>query len=159
MLAANQSAAASFSWTIGVMPTVSSVSPNSGPRGWDGGDDHGDELCRGSDGDVWRGGSDERGGGERDADHGDDAGGQCGGGDGDGDGQWAERKSEQRVHLRCSADGEQRIAEQRVNDRRDSGDDHGDELCCGSDGDVRRGGSDERGGGERDADHGDDAGR
>ena len=29
--AGNQSAAASFSWTIGVQPTVSSVSPNSGP--------------------------------------------------------------------------------------------------------------------------------
>src|ERR1022692_4832257 len=29
--AGNQSAAATFSWTIGVMPTVSSVSPNNGP--------------------------------------------------------------------------------------------------------------------------------
>ena len=34
--------------------------------GWDGGDDHGDELCGRSDGDVWRDGSDECGGGERD---------------------------------------------------------------------------------------------
>ena len=44
-----------FSNASGPAPTVSSVSPNSGSTsGRDGGDDHGDELCRGSDGDVWR---------------------------------------------------------------------------------------------------------
>ena len=33
---------------------MTSVSPNNGTGGgWDGGDDHGDELRRGSDGDVW----------------------------------------------------------------------------------------------------------
>ena len=42
---------------------------------------------------------------------------------------------------------------------RDGGNDHGDELCRGSDGDVWRGGGDERGGGEQHDDHGDDAGR
>ena len=73
--------------------------------GRDGGDDHGDELCGGSDGDVWRDGGDERGGGERDADHGDDAGRERGSGDGDGDGQRAERKSGQRVYLRCTYNG------------------------------------------------------
>ena len=33
------------------------------------------------------------------------------------------------VHLRCAADGKQCIAEQRVNDGWDGGDDHGHELC------------------------------
>src|SRR5208283_4448766 len=75
----------------------------------DGGNDHGDELCRGSDGDVRRDGGDERGGGEKLQDYGDDAGGECGGGDGNGNGQWAERKSDQWVHLRCAADGERRF--------------------------------------------------
>ena len=47
-------------------PTVSSVSPNSGTDGRrDGGDDHGDELCRGSDGDVRGDGGDQCGGGEQ----------------------------------------------------------------------------------------------
>ena len=55
--------------------------------GWDGGDDHGDELCGGSDGDVRRDGSDERGGGEQHDDHGDDAGASRGSGDGDGNGR------------------------------------------------------------------------
>ena len=36
-------------------------------------------------------------------------------------------------------DGEQRIAEQRSDSGRDGGDDYGDELCGGSDGDVRQG--------------------
>ena len=75
--------------------------------GWDGGDDHRDELCCGSDGNVRRGSSDERGGGERDADHGYDAGRQRGSGDGDSDSQWAERKPSQRIHLRCSGYSEQ----------------------------------------------------
>ena len=66
---------------------------------------------------------------------------------------------DQRVHLRCSTDGEQRIAEHGYNGGRDVGDDHGDELCYGSDGNVWRDGSDERGGGERDTDHGHDTGR
>ena len=53
--------------------------------GRNGGDDYRDELCRGSDGDVRQYGGDERSGGKRHDDHGDDAGGQCGCGDGDGD--------------------------------------------------------------------------
>ena len=78
------------------------VSPNSWiDGGRDGGDDHGDELRGGSDGDVWEHGSDERGGDEQHDDHGDDAGRECGCGDGDGDGERAERESGQRVHLHC----------------------------------------------------------
>ena len=66
-------------FTYVAAPTVSGVSPNSGiDGGWDGGDDHGDELRRGGDGDVRRDGGDERGGRERDTDHGDDAGGSAG---------------------------------------------------------------------------------
>ena len=69
-----------------VPPTVSSVTPNSGSDGGrDGGDDHRDELCGGSDGDVRECGGDERSGGEQHDDHGDNAGGQRGRGDGDGD--------------------------------------------------------------------------
>ena len=71
----------------------------------------------------------------------------------------AEWEPDERVHLRSAADGEQRIAEQRDDGRWDGGDDHGNELCGGSDGNVWRDGSDERGGGEWDTDHGHDAGR
>ena len=54
-----------FSAASGPVPTVGSVAPNSGPTvGRNGSDDHGHELCRGSDGDVWRCGRDQRGGGE-----------------------------------------------------------------------------------------------
>ena len=58
----------------------------------------------------------------------------------------------------CAADGEQCSAEQRVAGGWNGGDDYGDELCGGSDGDVRSDGGDQRGGGEQHADHGDDAG-
>ena len=93
-------------------PTVSSVSPNNGPTaGRDSSDDHGNELCRGSDGDVRRDGGDQCGGGEQHDDHGHDAGGKRGRGDGDRNGQRAERKSDQWVHLRSSAHGEQCVTE------------------------------------------------
>ena len=83
-----------FSAASGPVPTVSSVSPNSGADGGrDGGNDHGDELCGGSDGDVRSDGGDERGGGEQHIDHGDDAGRDCRSGDGYGDESWrAERE-------------------------------------------------------------------
>ena len=85
-----------FSAVSGSVPTVSSVtSEQRVDGGRDGGDDYGDELCRGSDGDVRRDGSDQRSGGEQHNDHGDDTGGECGRGDGDGDGERAERKPEQ----------------------------------------------------------------
>ena len=59
--------------------------------GWYGGDDHGDELCCGSDGDVWRDSGDERGGGGCGPHHGYDTG-ACGrSGDGDGNGQQPDR--------------------------------------------------------------------
>ena len=46
----------------GPAPTVSERVPEQRfDGGWNGGDDHGDELCRGSDGDVWRYGGDQRG--------------------------------------------------------------------------------------------------
>ena len=115
----------------------------------DGGDDHGDELCRGGDGDVRRYGGDQRGGSEQHDHHGHHPG-TCGGsGNGDGDGERAKRKPGQCIYLPCTADGEQRVTEQRVNGGRDGGDDHGDELCRGGDGDVRRYGGDQRGGSEQ----------
>ena len=92
-------------------------------------------------------------------DHGDDAGGHCRCGDGDGDQSGrAEWEPGQCIYLRCAADGEQRSAEQRIAGGRYGGDDHGDELRGGSDGDVWRDSGDERGGGEQHDDHGDDAG-
>ncbi len=118
----------------------------------DGGDDHRDEFCRGRDGDVRSCGSDERGGGEQHHDHGHDAGRQCRCGDRDGNEfRRSERKFGQRIHLCSCADGEQCIAEQWPDSGWYVGDDHGDELCRGSDGHVWRDGSDERGGRERDA--------
>ena len=54
--------------------------------GWYGGDDHGDELRRGRDGNVWRYGGDERGGGKQHDDHSHNAGGQSRRSDGDGNG-------------------------------------------------------------------------
>ena len=129
-------------------------------RRWDGGNDHGDELCRGSDGDVRDGGGDQRGGGEQHDDHGDDAGGHCGCGDGDGD-QLGRTKwePEQRVHLRWPPDGEQCKSEQRIDRGRDGGNDHGDELRRRSDGDVREDSGDQCSGGEQYDDHGDNTGR
>src|SRR5262249_62164084 len=112
-----------------------------------------------SDGDVWWCGGNECSGGEWDTDHGDDPGGHCGGGNGDSNQQqWAERKLDQWVYLHCSADSEQCVTEHWIDDGRDGGDDQGDELCGGGDGDVWRDSGDECGGGERDTDNGDDAG-
>ena len=91
--------------------------------------------------------------------HGDDTGGNCGSSDGDGDSERAKRKPGQWIYLPCViADGDERVAEQWVNGGRDGGDDHGDELCLGSDGDVRRYGGDERGGGKQHDHHSDDPG-
>ena len=56
------------------------------------------------------------------------------------------------------ADGEQRNPEQRAGGRRDSSDDHGNELCHGRDGEVRKHGGDKRDSGEQYHDHGDNAG-
>ncbi len=78
------SLASGFTYIAG--PTVSEcIAEQRSGGGRDGGDDHGDELRGGRDGDVWQRGGDQRGGGEQHDDHGDDAGGQCGCGDGDGD--------------------------------------------------------------------------
>ena len=84
--------------------------------------------------------------------------GSAGAGDSDGDGERAEREPGQWVYLRCSADSEQCESEYWDDGGRNGGDDHWDELCGRSDGDVRQCGSDQCGGGERDADHGDDTG-
>ena len=103
-----QSGSLTNGFTYVAPPTVSSVSPNSGiDGGRNGSDDHGNELCDGSDGDVRERGGDERSGSERDDDHGDNAGGECRSGDGDRNGERAERKPDQRVHLCSCADGEQ----------------------------------------------------
>ena len=68
---------ATFLAVSGPAPTVTSVSPEQRVDGGrNGSHDHGDELCVGSDGDVWSCGSHQRGGGERDDHHGDDSGGQ-----------------------------------------------------------------------------------
>ena len=133
--------------------------PEQRAGGWrDVGDDHRYELCIRGYGDVRRHGGDERGGGERHDDHGDDAGGSAGavtvtvtvnGQSGS--------LTNGYTYIAC-ADGDQRESEHGVDGWRDGGDDHGYELCHGSDGDVRKRGGDERGGGERHDDHGDDAG-
>ncbi len=154
-----QSGSLANGFTYVATPTVSECqSEQRVDGGWDGGDDHGDELCGGRDGDVRSCGGDQRGGGEQHDDHGDDAGGECGCGDGDGDSERAERKPGQRVHLCGGADGEKCEPEQRVNGGWNGGDDHWDELCGGGDGDVWEDGGDQRGGGEQHDHHGDDAG-
>ena len=122
-------------------PTVSSVSPNTRYNGrWNGGDDHGDELCRGSDGDVRQQCGDERGGGERHADHGDDTGRKRGSSDGNGDESGSGRVGVWRAGSRMwSAPTVSSVSSEQWHDgRRDGGNDHGDELCGGSDGDVRQ---------------------
>ena len=141
-------------------PTVSSVSPNSGiDARWDGGDDHGDELCRRSDGNVWRDGGDQRGGGEQHDDHGDDAGGQRGSGDGDGDQPGcAERESDERVHLCRGAHGEQCVSEHGSTAGGTAVTITGTNFAAGAT--VTFGGTaaTQRGGGEQHDDYGDDAG-
>ena len=241
-----QSGSLTNGFTYVVPPTVSSVSSEQWTDGGrDGGDDHGDELRGGSDGDVREQRSDERGGGERHTDHGDDAGRKRGSGDGNGDEQRGQSGSLANGYTYVAAptvssvspnsgptaggtavtitgtnfaagatvtfgsDGsdERGGGERHIRSRRrhrqaaagavtvtvtvngqsgslangftyvvaptvssvsseqwsgggwDGGDDHGDELRGGSDGDVRRDGGDERGGSERDTDHGDDTGR
>ena len=47
--------------------------------------------------------------------------------------------------VRLSPNGERRLTEQRIHGGRDGGDHHGNELCRGSDGDVRRYGGNQRG--------------
>ena len=93
----------------GPAPTVSSVivrTPDQ--RGWDSSHDHGDQLRGGSDGDVWRSGGDQRGGGEQHDHHGDDASRRCGRGDGDRNQPWvAERQLSEWVYLCSGAGGEQ----------------------------------------------------
>jgi hypothetical protein len=72
-----QSGSLGSAFTYIAPPTVSSVSAEQRIDGrWDGSHDHRDELCGGSDGDVREYGGDQRGGGKRDDDHGDGAGGQ-----------------------------------------------------------------------------------
>ena len=92
-------------------------------------------------------------------DHGHDSGRQRRCGDGDGDQSWsAKRESDQRIHLCAGADGEQCVAEQRSDSGWNGRHDHRDELCLGSNGEVREYGGDQRGGGEQHDDHGDDSG-
>ena len=118
-------------------------------RRWHGGDHHRDELCCGSDGDDWRHSGDERGGRERDTDHGYDT------------GRHAVGAVTVTVTVNSQSgsltNGFTYVAPPTVSSvspnngsgsRRDGGDDHRDELCRGSDGDVWRHSGDERGGGE-----------
>ena len=104
---------ATFSAVSGPLPTVSSVAPNSGPTaGGTAVTITGSNFVAGATVTFGGDGSDQRGGGERHVDHSDDAGRQCRCGDGDGDqSRRAEREPGQRVHLHCSADGKQCIAE------------------------------------------------
>src|SRR5262249_2920566 len=98
-------------------------------------------------------------GGEQHEHYSDDASGQCRGGDGDGDQSWAtEREFDQWVYVCGGPDGEQCVTQQWSNDGWNECHDHGGELWCGSDGELRRHGSDERGGGQQHQHHGDHAG-
>ena len=103
-----QSGSLANGFTYVVAPTVTSVSPNNGPAaGGTAVTITGTNFGPRSDGDVWRGRSDERSGGEQHDDYGDDAGRKCRAGDGDGHGERAEREPDEWVHLRRTAHGEQ----------------------------------------------------
>ena len=70
---------ATFSAVSGPLPTVTSVSPNSGATGGrNSGHDYRHELRGGCGGDVWQYGGDQCRGGEQYDDHGDDSGGDAG---------------------------------------------------------------------------------
>ena len=144
--------------TASTVPFLTSVSPNTGPVAGGTAVTITGRLRDGRDGDVRNHGGDQCGGGEQHDDHGDDAGGQRGCGDGDSDRERAERKPVQWVHLCCAADGDQRQSEQRIDGGRNGGNHHRDQLRLGSDGDVRSGGSDQRGGSKQHDDHGHDSG-
>ena len=155
-----QSGSLTSAFTYIVSPTVSSISPTNGAlTGGTAVTITGTNFAAGATVTFGSCGGDQCGGGEQHDDHGDDTGGKCGSGDGDGDqlGR-AERQPDEWVHLRCAADGEQCESEQRVDGGWDGGNDHGDELYGGSDGDVWGCGGDQRGGGEQHDDHGDDTG-
>ena len=155
-----QSGSLGSGFTYLAPPTVSSVSPEQRiDGGRDGGDDHGDELCRGSDGDVWRAAATNVVVVNSTTITATTPAGSAGAVTVTVNGERAKRESNERIHLCSDPDGEQCVAEQRTDSGRDGGDDHRDELCLGSDGDVWRNGGDERGGGEQHDDHGDDAGQ
>ncbi len=88
-----QSGSLASGFTYAVIPTVSSVSPNSGPTGGrNSSHDYRDELCHGGNGDVRRDGGDQRGGGQQHFDHGHSSGGKRRCGNGDSNGQRAQRQ-------------------------------------------------------------------
>ena len=93
-----------FSAVSGPVPTVTSVSPNSGSTaGGTAVTITGTNFAAGRDGDVRKCGGDECGGGEQHDHHGDNAGGECGRGDRDGDRpERTEREPGERVYLHAS---------------------------------------------------------
>ena len=89
-----QSGSLTNGFTYNAPPTVSSVSPNNGPvAGGTAVTITGTNFAAGATVTFGSDGGDERGGSERDTDHGDDTGRQRGSGDGDGDGERAEREA------------------------------------------------------------------
>ena len=108
--------------------------------GRDGGHHHGDELRNGSDGDIWRNCRDQCHGGERYNHQGHNPSRNRWRCDGDGNDQWAEWESDQWIHLYRCPDGEQHLAEQRIDRGRDGSHDYGDEFRFRSSRDNWRGG-------------------
>jgi hypothetical protein len=154
-----QSGSLASGFTYAVFPTVTSVSPIGGPTaGGTAVTITGTNFATGATVTFGSDGSDQRGGGQQHLDHGHLSGGQRGRGDGDSDGQRAQRQPGEWVHLYRCADSDRRFAEQRVDGGRNSGHDHRNKLRHGSYRDGWRNGGDERSGGQRNPDHGDDPG-
>ena len=108
-----QSGSLANGYTYVVAPTVTSVSPNNGPAA--GGTSvtiTGTNFAAGATVTFGERSCQQCGGGERDADHSDDAGGERRCSNGNSDGEWSERKSGERVHVCGTADGDRCVAEQ-----------------------------------------------
>jgi hypothetical protein len=141
-----QSGSLTNGFTYIVVPTVTSVSPNTDDGRQDGGDGHGQNFATGAKV-KFGNGSATNVVVVRDTDHGDDADRQCGAAtvtvtNPEGAGSWpVPLPTLRRRRRQCGA-------EQWSSNGWNSGNDHGYELCRGSDGNVRSYGSDERGGGE-----------
>ena len=142
-------------FTYAVIPTVTSVSPNSGSTtGGTAVTITGSNFATASDRDVWRHSSSQRSGGEQYLHHGHNACRNRRCGYGDRNGRRTERKSDQRIHLRSYPHGDQRVTEYRFDGRRNSSHDHRHELRDRSDGEIWCNRGTERRSGEQYEHHG-----